>query len=130
MRAGRNRKHQPILADRPAVRLARIPIRRDVVTVVDPPLPEDVHAPLARAPGAEGDRQESHRLPEVIRGQVLRAPATIQLAPVRAALEDGAQQARADELPLLALGHAELVDHAELVALEVTIFGDDVTDRR
>jgi AGZA family xanthine/uracil permease-like MFS transporter len=60
----------------------------------------------ARAASSRSPREtrsaRTHRLPEVVRLDILRAPAAIQLAAVRAALEHRADQLRPDQLPLLA----------------------------
>src|SRR5687767_11298699 len=88
-----------------------------------------MHSALPITPRPERDRDEPHALPEAIRRQVLRAPAAIETTPVRAALEHALDEARADQPPLVPRSHAQLIHDPQLVALQIAVFGDDVTER-
>src|SRR5207302_10827420 len=101
MRAGRNRQDQSILAQQSRTGLRGKPIWRLAISLADSPFPEDVDPLLLARAGAERQRHKPDRLPEIIRLDILRAPAAEQSAPVRSAIEDGFDERRPYQMPLL-----------------------------
>src|SRR5690606_34316945 len=102
--AGRDGQDEAVLADRAGFGLGGEPPGGALIALANALLPEDMDALLLLAPPAIGDRHETHRLPEPVRRQVLRAPAAVETASVSAAVELRLEQRRADQLALRA-GH-------------------------
>src|SRR5439155_10525484 len=103
------------------------PVRRGRVPFTDAPLPEDVHPPLPARARAKRERDEPERLPEIIRLDVLRAPAAEELAPIRRALEHRLDEHRADERPLFLRQDVHLIDHPDIIMLEILIVPDAIS---
>ena len=127
-----NRQHEPVFSDRPARRLCREPIRRGHISLANPssarryaravPFCRD---PVRNASGTNPiDSQKSIRL------DILRTPAAIESAPIRASLELRFQQRRPDESSTFPFRNVDLIDDAHIIAFEILIVSDEVTQSR
>jgi hypothetical protein len=109
-----------------------------VIILANALLPENMNPSLLASPAlrlaatarAERQRHEADRLPEVIGRDILRAPAAVELHAIGAALKRPPDKGRADQLAVTSGSDIQLVDDAQLLALEVAVAEDDVADRR
>src|SRR5262245_51323657 len=121
MRSRRDRQDQPILAQNSPSGLGWIPVRRGRVILADSSLPEDMNPLALAAARAEGERNKSQRFPEMIRLDVLGAPAAEEAAPVCRPLKHRHHEGSADQRPLMLRRDSQLIDDPDIAALEVLV---------